>query len=131
MKNQLVTYDDLLPGWAVRATASSLRKKFLKTLIDDLRPAYLRVSCGGVRNADRRAGKDSRTLQGEHDAAFCRIPGKPHRAGDAENRDTLIHVIRRAENKVIVFGSFDFLGSMKTLFESLFCSSVIAQQQCN
>ena len=37
MKNQLVTYDDLLPGGAVRAAATSLRKKYLKTLIDDLR----------------------------------------------------------------------------------------------
>lgn len=59
--------------------------------IDDaLRPAYVRLSCGGVWDANRRAVQDSGTLQYEYDAAL----GAAYRAGNAEDRPNIQYNIR-------------------------------------
>ena len=58
--------------------------------IDDaLRPPHVRLSCGRIWNADRRAGEDSGTLQYEYDAALREILGGLDRPGDAEIRESV------------------------------------------
>ena len=42
-------------------------------------PPHVRLSCGGVRVADRCAGEDSRALEYQHDAALRQILGAAHR----------------------------------------------------
>lgn len=56
---------------------------------DARRPAYVRLPCGGVRYADRCAGKDSRPHQYEYDAALCQVLGGLDRPGDAEIRKSV------------------------------------------
>lgn len=53
---------------------------------DALCPPYVRLFGGGVRNADRRAGKDSRPLQYEHDPALREVLRTAYRTRDAEDR---------------------------------------------
>ena len=48
-------------------------------------PSYVRLFGRGVRDADRRAGEDSRTLEYQHDAALCQILGAVDRARNAED----------------------------------------------
>ena len=56
---------------------------------DARRPPHVRLPCRGVRNADRRAGEDSGTLQYEYDAPLREILGTAYRPGDAEDRPSV------------------------------------------
>lgn len=56
---------------------------------DACRPAYVRLPCRGVRDADRCAGKDSRPHQYEYDPALREILGGLDRPGDAEIRKSV------------------------------------------
>ena len=63
--------------------------------IDDaLRPPHVRLSCGRIWNADRRAGEDSGTLQYEYDAALREILRAAYRSGNAEDRSNIRYNIK-------------------------------------
>lgn len=50
-----------------------------------LRPAHLRLPCGRIRYADRRAGKDSRPHKHQHDPALRQVLRKADRQGNDED----------------------------------------------
>ena len=59
-----------------------------------LRPPHVRLSCGRIWNADRRAGEDSGTLQYEYDAALREILRAAYRSGNAEDRSNIRYNIK-------------------------------------
>ena len=56
---------------------------------DTLRPAYVRLSCRGIRDADRCTGEDSRPHQYEHDPPLREILETAYRSGNAEDRSNI------------------------------------------
>ena len=58
------------------------------------------MPCRGVRNADRRAGENSGTLQYEYDAPLREILGTAYRPGDAEDRPSVCRGKLNDGNKI-------------------------------